>query len=405
MLHPYGPDYRTPREGEGFRAEVFGTEITVQPRDGRSVTSMDIGVELNKPLPEDRQFVPFGALYLWRHPNDGDIFRAAMAGVYNDIFWAHASKNTNPFELVATFNNYTLPFQQYELVDGIAQKSEELLWGYVRPGFGLGYRRTVSPGHQDNMMAIDATVEPGYLFFAKGAHTAGNFVVPEDTFELREHLQLRLDALERNLLSLPHEGFAFGGDLVHGNRLDWRNWGINGSEPANGGKDYLSFTGYIMKACGVPGLDSDRHRLLGAVYGGTGYNLDRFSAPRIGGGDMPLGEEYGSTSNAVLPGAVIQEYFPKRYLLAIGEYRWEALFFTYLSVDGSAGYLDRMRQTGPDITDTALKSDFFSSLGGRLTTGFFFDSRMQLAYNYNFDEIRKGRRGGSEIVLHFSKDL
>jgi len=405
LLLPYGPDYRTPREGEGFRAVVFGREITVNPRDGRSVSSVDLGLALYKPLPEDRQVVPFGALYLWRHPNDEDLFRGIIDGVYDDIFWAHASRNMAPFEFVATLNNYTLPFAQYELVDGRAAKSEELLWGYVRPGFGLGYRRTVSPGHQDNMMAIDATVEPGYLFFDKGSKTADNFVVPEDTFELREHLQLRWDALERNILSLPHEGFAFGSDLVHGNRLEWRNWGINGSDPSNGGRDYFSFTGYFLKAGGVPGLDSDRHRLIAAVYGGTGSNLDRFSAPRIGGGDMPLGEEYGSTSQAVLPGAVIQEYFPKHYLLAAGEYRWEALFFTYLSVDASAGWLDRLRQTGPDITDTASKTDFFSSLGARLTTGFFFDSRMQLAYNYNFSEIRRDGRGGHEIVLHFSRDF
>ncbi len=405
LLHPDSPDYRTPREGEGFRAEVFGREITVNPRDGRSVSSIDIGLALYKPLPEDRQVVPFGALYLWRHSNDEDLFRAAIAGLYNDIFWAHASKTMEPFEMVATFNNYTLPFAQYELVDGRAAKSEELLWGYVRPGVGLGFRRTVSPGHQDNMMAIDATIEPGYLFFGKGSNTAGNFVVPENTFELREHLQLRWDALERNILSLPHEGFAFGCDLVHGNRSDWKNWGIDGSQLSNGGKDYLSFTGYIMKAGGVPGLDSDRHRLLAAVYGGTGYNLDRFSAPRIGGGDMPLGEEYGSTSDAVLPGAVIQEYFPKHYLFAVGEYRWEALFFTYLSLNGSAGWVDRLRQTGPDITDTTSKDNFFSSVGARLTTGFFLDSRMQLAYNYNFSEIRKDGRGGHEIVLHFSRDF
>jgi len=44
-------------------------------------------------------------------------------------------------------------------------------------------------------------------------------------------------------------------------------------------------------------------------------------------------------------------------------------------------------------------------LSARLTTGFFLDSRMQLAYNYNFSEIRKDGRGGHEIVLHFSRDF
>src|SRR5208282_4832267 len=107
------------------------------PRDGRSVSAMDIGLALNTPLPEDRQFIPWGAFYIWRHPNDVELLRAVIVGVYNDIFWAHASENIEPFELVATFNNYTIPLAQSELVDGRAVKNEELLWGYVRPGFGL----------------------------------------------------------------------------------------------------------------------------------------------------------------------------------------------------------------------------------------------------------------------------
>lgn len=115
-----------------------------------------------------------------------------------------------------------------------------------------------------------------------------------------------------------------------------------------------------------------------------------------------MGEEYGSTWRPILPGAVIQEFFPKHYLVAVGEYRWEALFFTYLSLDASVSWLDRMRQAG---TETISKNDVFSSLGARVTTGFFFDTRMQLAYNYNFSVIRHGQYGGHEVVLHFSREI
>ncbi|MGO9380084.1 MAG: hypothetical protein ACLP29_16250 [Dissulfurispiraceae bacterium] len=403
LLSPDNPAYRTPRAGEGFKTELFGQEITVQPENSRSVTAADFGVQANIPGADNRGIIPFGAVYLWRHPDDQSLFRADLVGVYNDIFWAGSSPDLGHFEWVLTFDSYTLPIGQYELVDGNAVKSEELIWGYVRPGFGLGYRQKVSPGHQDNMLAIDLTIEPGFLFFSKSSYAASNFVLPQNTFELREHLQVRLDALDRNLLSLPHNGFAAGVDLVNANRTNWKNWGLNGSE--TDGREYFSASGYLLGAAAVPGIDSDRHRLLGSIHGGVGSDLDRFSAPRIGGGVLTMGEEYGSTWRPLLPGSIIQEYFPKHYAVAVGEYRWEALFFTYLSFDASAGWLDRMRQTGPSLTDTTSKNDFFSSLGGRLTTGFFFDSRMQLSYNYNFSEIRSGKYGGHEILLHFSRNL
>ncbi len=402
LLQPDSPEYRTPRAGEGFRIKVFGKEITVHPKDRRSVSDWDLGLAVNLPTPDGKEFLPLGAIYLWRHPNDQSLFRADMAGVYDDIFLARSSPGMGPFEWVVTFDNYTIPFAQYELVDGGSVKTQELLWGYVRPGFGLGYRRQVSPGHQDNMAAVDFTIEPGFLYFSKGSNTAANFVVPHDSFELREHLQLRWDALERNVLSLPHKGFATGADLVYGSRTNWKNWGENGSETAGDGRDYLSFAGYLTVAGGIPGIKSDRDRLIGSLNGGVGHNLDRFSAPRVGGGVLTMGEEYGSTWRPVLPGSVVQEFFPEHYLIAVGEYRRELLFFTYLSLDASVGWLDRLKQTGNRIIS---KDGVFPSLGARLTTGFFFGTRMQLAYNYNFGVVREGRHGGHEIVLHFSHPL
>jgi hypothetical protein len=402
LLRPDSPQYRTPRAGEGFRTTVFGQEITVQPEDRRSVSAWDLGLEVNLPTPDSRGILPFGSVYLWRHPNDRTLFRTDLVGVYDDVFFARSSPDLGPFEWVLTFDNYTVPFAQYELVDGEAVKTEELLWGYVRPGFGLGYRRQVSPGHQDNMFAVDLTIEPGFIFFDRRSDTAANFVVPHNSFELREHLQLRWDALERNILSLPHEGFAAGADLVYGNRTNWKNWGTNGSQDAGEGRDYLSFTGYLLAAGGVPGVKSDRDRLIGSLHGGVGHDLDRFSAPRVGGGVQTMGEEYGSTWRPILPGAIIQEFFPKHYLIAAGEYRRELLFFTYLSLNTSIAWLDRLTETA---NGTSSKNHIFSSLGARVTSGFFFNTRMQLAYNYNFDVIREGRYGGHEIVIHLSRDF
>ena len=398
LLQPPGIPYHTPRAGEGFRTVVFGREVSVPSQNRRSVSAWDLGVVINEPPPEHAQYLPVGALYFWRHPDADRLLRAEVAGVYNDIFLSR-SQGDGPLEWVLTFNNFTVPFAQAELVDGEALDRRELLWGYVRPGFGLGYRRQVAPGHQDNMLAVDLLLEPGYMFFDDGDKTADNFVVPQDTFDLRSHLQMRWDAFERNILELPHRGFAAGGDLVWGYRPNWEDWGVNGGNEAGGGRDYLSFTAYGLAAGGVPGVASERHRLVGSLHGGTGHNLDRFTAPRVGGGPRPMGEEFGSTWRPVLPGTVIQEFYPDHYLLAVGEYRYEPIFFTYLSMVGSVGWLDRLRG---DEGDLYREDDVFTSVGARVTTGFFFETRLQLDYNYNFAAIRDGDYGGQEVVLHVS---
>ncbi len=100
-------------------------------------------------------------------------------------------------EYVLSFSNFTLPFAKSELVDGKSFTPEELRWGYVRAEFGIGYRRQVSPGNQDNMFAADLLVEPGFLYFHKSSDAAANFIAPHNTPELRFHLQTRYDALVR----------------------------------------------------------------------------------------------------------------------------------------------------------------------------------------------------------------
>jgi hypothetical protein len=397
------PNYRTPLAGEGFRTVVFGREITVEPQDRRSVAAWDVGLQASVPEPGNSGFLPFGSLYFWVHPDDRSLLRAEVVGVYDDIFFSRASPESAPLEGVLTFSNFTVPVAQTELVDGESQNKEELLWGYVRPGFGFGLRRQVAPGNQENMFAFDLTAEPGFLYFDGGSKTAADFVVPRDTFEIRGHLQMRWDALERNLLELPHRGLAAGCDVVYGHRANWGDWGTNGENSAGEGRNYLSFTGYLLAAGGVPLVNSDRHRLLGSLHGGIGHHLDRFSAPRVGGGPAPMGEEYGSTWRPVLPGAVIQEFLPDHYALAVGEYRWEPIFFTYLSLRASLAWLDRQRlESGGG---TYREENLLESVGARVTTGFFYETRLQMDYNYNFAVIRDGSYGGSAIVLHVSRNF
>jgi hypothetical protein len=388
--------YRTPLAGEAYTGQVLGHTVIIEPRDRRSVSSWSAGLGFYTPMPEGRGLTPFPALYFWRHPEDRNLFRAEVSGVYDDIFRSRPLGSSGHLEWVLTFNNYSVPFTQTELIDGRQDASGELLWVYIRPGAGIGYRRQVSPGHQENMFAADLILEPSFLLFDKGSRTASDYVIPDNTMEIRTRLQVRWDALERNILELPHRGKAAGCDIVYGDRTQWGKWGV---DIMQGGRSYSLFTGYFVAAGGIPGVVSDRHRLLGYVNGGVGTGLDRFSSPRVGGGLNPVGEEYGVSWRPVLPGAAVDEFLPRHYLLASGQYRWEPVFFTYLSMNAGAGWLDRLTGQASGIV---RKNGLFPWIGGKVTTGFFFHTRLDLACNYNFSVIRNGRHGGGEFLAMLS---
>jgi hypothetical protein len=69
-------------------------------------------------------------------------------------------------------------------------------------------------------------------------------------------------------------------------------------------------------------------------------------------------------------------------------------------------YLDRERLGAQRFAGGIRNSDdALIPVGARLTSGFLFRSQLQLEYNYNFDVIRDGRRGGGEVMVHISRPL
>lgn len=400
-LQEEGKEYRTPRAGEGFRAEVLGTDVAVQPRDRRSVTAWDAGAAVVAPGVSETEVLPFASLFFWRHPDDMTFFRAVVAGVYNEVFFSKSARELRPLEGILTLNNFTVPVEEAPHVDGTRIDEEELFWGRVHPGIGLGYREPLDePGANDSMLAVSLIAEPGFLYFDGGADAAADFIEPRDTFEGRGRLQARLDAMERNLLELPHRGVATGGDLVYGWRAKWEDWGRGAREGGAESRDYVTFTGYMVGAGGVPFVRSDRHRLLGSIHGGTGDALDRFSGLRLGGG--PSGDEYESLARPILPGALIEEFITSHYAVAVGEYRWEPIFFAYLSLRTSLSYVERERLSSGEVKK---RGDYLGSLGARITMGVPLDMRLQLDYNYSAGVIRDGRHGGHEVVVHLSRQF
>lgn len=395
LIRP-GQPYATPRAGQGFWADVLGYRIEVQPKDRSSFSAWSVGMLWTADV-SDYELIPYGGLYFWRRPDDDHFLRATLVGVMNELLYARSPSGWGPYETVCTIENYTPPFDWGEFVDGERNDAEELLWGSLRAGIGLGWRETVAPWANDSMLAASLLIEPGFFYADEGADTAAGFVVPEDTFDARLHLRLRWDALERNVLELPHQGHAAGIDAIYGHRLDWKDWGPNAANDGREGADYALVTGYASLVTGVPGIPSDRHRLLSTFYAGVGTDLDRFSAPRIGGG--PQGDEYLTISRPVVPGSLLQEFYPEHYAIAITEYRYEPIFFSYLGLVGSFAWLDRDRQRGGAIE---REDDTLASLGARMSTGFFGHSRIQVEYHHNFGLVRDGERGGDALVFSIS---
>ncbi|MCH9697434.1 MAG: hypothetical protein K0U68_04945 [Gammaproteobacteria bacterium] len=393
-----------PISGEGFTTDFMGETITVPAIDRRSINAWVVGAALNIPAPSSRKIEPLAALYFWRRPNDEKIFYGDVSLLYNSLFFAKNFEGSDNFEWVVTFENFTVPLAQNEIIDGRDDEDQELIWGYIRPGFGFGYRKNVAPFHEDNMFAADFTIEPGYLFFGD-SNTGAGFRDPQDTIELRTKLQIRMDAMTRNILSLPSSGFIAGSDVLYGHRFNWDNWGINGNNSGSDGRNYASFTAYSAVAGSLPFL-SKRHRLIGRLNGGFGHQVDRFNhtpTTRLYGGINPVAEEYHTGYIPNVPGAAMLEFYPKRYAIAYGEYRYATTFFSFAHFYGGAAYMNAKRQQSVGIRRSETIMPF---VGARFTTGFLGDTRLVFDAAHNFGLKRKNNgHGGTQVVVSVSGEF
>jgi len=405
----YGEDQATPLAGESFQTEVLGEPVTVRARDRKAVTAASFGVQYLHDGPSFYQMLPFGALYVWRNSDDEkQRFRGTFSGAVNDLAMNVGSLSSSGWELRLTFNNMIIPLGRSEYVEGQIIPDVELEWNYVFAGFGLAYRKLLSPGQQDNALEMSLTYEPGYRWFKGSKSTSPNFVVPTDTYEGRVHARMRRDALERNLMELPHRGYAFGGDFFYGHRSRWHSWGGGIFDPpdANREREYLMGSVFAVTASGIPFVDSERHRLITSFYGGIGRNLDRFSTFRLPG--RPTGYEWEALALPMLPSVAFNELFPRRYGIAHLEYRYEAFFFMYPYIRGSWGLIEQPRFQ-PDGR-VRNQMDSLPALSGGIVSGAPWRSQVEINYSYNFgifsDHIggqpSPGRHG---LFVFWSKQL
>ena len=402
-----GEEQKTPLAGEAFHAEVLGHEVDVPARDRRNVTALDFGVQWLPRGPRTEEILPFGALFVWRNA-DTQRFRGVFSGLFNDVRYNVGSDRSDGWEAVFTFNNLIVPFGRYEYVEGQAIQGVELKWSYVYAGLGIGYRKSLPPGHQDSALEVALTYEPGYLWFDRSTHTSPQFIVPSDTYEGRVHFRLRADMLDRNLMELPQRGVSFGGDLFYGHRSHWQQWSgvvVFDSPDVKKERDYLAGSMYAVAAGGVPFVESDHHRLIGSAYGGIGEHLDRFSAFRLPG--RPKGYEWDALSLPMLPGVAFNELFPRRYFITDLTYRYGAMLALFPYIRGTYAVVERPRFV--DNGAVRMQMDSLPALGGGVITSGPWRTQVELNYTYNFGIFRRTdsgpQMGGQGIIVSLSRSL
>jgi hypothetical protein len=402
-------DYRTPRAGEEYVTEFWGEQVIAPARNRRSVTALNLGATWFPDAPRDYEVLPFGAFFLWRNPEGGrERLRAVVAGLYNEVRYQRRPDWFGKTELVLTLDSLTVPTERQEFVEGVRIDEEELEWHRVHLGFGFSWRADLAPYHQDNALEAALTYEPGILLFSEGSDTVDGFRSPSDTYEGRVHLRLRADALERNLMELPHEGWAAGFDGWYGHRARWRDWGggpVFGPQDGGEHRDWLAARFHALAAAGLPFGEPERHRLIASLYGGIGKDLDRFSAFRLGG--EPGGGEWEALARPAVAGAIFDEFFSRSYAVANLEYRYELLFFCYLHLRGQFAWLERARSAADGTADWEMNT--LPALGAAVTCGAPWNSQLELAWNYNFGLLREdggdSEFGGHALTLAWSKEF
>jgi hypothetical protein len=278
-------------------------------------------------------------------------------------------------------------------------KESSIVWGTVSAWLGAGIRLPVAPFQADNDLRLQLFYQAGYLYSERVGDTGRDVRLPPETFVHGARFRARYDGLRRNLLELPHEGWAGGMDLELTRRNRWGDANYGGQTfSGDSTRDYVKFSGYLLGAMGIPGL-SERNRILVSAYGGfaPGNNLDRFSAFRIGGGPFPT--ESDDLWRVSYPGAMFNQFPVSNYVVGTVEYRRELLFFLYLHLRGTFAWANSDVLTSRTLKFSRDTGETFST---GLTSGFLWNSQLYLEYAYDTGVLRNGP-GGESVLVVWSK--
>lgn len=382
--------------GEAYKTTLFGRSIDIPVRNRENVRSLTLGGNFYTPDVGAEFGVPIAALY-YRHRWDNWWTRDIIGLFVNEM---DVARSFGRFQLLGHFENNTVPFADTEIQNGKEVKASSVIWGTVSGWLGAGIRIPVAPFQVDNDLRIQLFYHAGYFYDKRTSDTGADVRLPPSTFVHGLRLRVRKDGLRRNIMELPHEGWAWGGDLELTRRDRWSDSTFGSLLfTRDETRDYLKLSGYVIGAMGIPWL-SERNRFIWYLHGGVSPygRLDRFSTFRAGGGPFP--NETDDLYRLPYPGALYNNFPVSDYVVSTLEYRRELLFFLYLHLRGTfawgANRPDYAADHGLKLRLTSTDAEAFS-IG--LTSGFFKESQLNLEYAYDTKLLRNGTSGSSFMIL------
>ncbi len=392
-------EYHTPLAGEQLQIVIMGKALVIPPQDRRRVTALILGGEFYTPRQGSTSATPIGALFLKRVWEESRT-RNLISIFVNDLEY---DRSFGDLELVARFENNTIPGGQREVVNNREIRSSDAIWGTVVASLGPGLRYKVAPFQVDNEMRLQLLGKVGYFYAERTNDTGPDLVLPPDTMLYGVKLRGRYDGMRRNLLELPHTGMAAGFDLDYLYRDKWRDFGTTPDALFTSARtrDYLQFNGYFIGVGGIPGL-SERNRLLFSFHGGVTpqESADRYNAISIGGGPLP--GESDDLCRPDYPGTMFNQVLVSNYILAALQYRRELAPFLYLHLRETFIWAERAAVT--DTNRFLFKSTTGAATTIGVDTGFFWDSALYLGYAWDSGFVRNGKPG-SGLILTWIKSF
>jgi hypothetical protein len=393
-------EYHTPLAGEPLHTVFMGEKIDVPVMDRENIMALTLGGTYYTPRQGSITGSPIGAFYL-KKTWDSSRTRNVISVFVNDLEY---DKSFGNLELVTRLENNTIPGGQTETLNNHEIKSSSVKWGNVIASVGPGLRYKVAPFQDDNDLKLQLLGRVGYAYANRTSDTSLTAVLPPDTWIYGTKLRGRYDGMRRNLLELPHSGFAAGFDIDYMHRDKWADFG----DPAQGylvkksdTQDYTQYSGYLMGVGGIPGL-SEKNRIFASIHAGTmdKKSADRYNTFRIGGGPLP--GESADLCRPDYPGTMFNNVLVSEYAMAALEYRRELAFFFYLHLRETLIWADRA--TVNNFGQIGFKSDHGAATTVGIDTGFFWNSSIYLAYSWDNGFIRDGKPG-SGLILTWNKAL
>lgn len=394
-------EYHTPLAGRPLETDFAGQHVSVPARDRGNTIALTAGTTYFTPDIGDSRFVPFAAIYLL-HLSEDRRFRATIAALVNEADYGETV--AGGFEGTLHVDNNTIPFTSSEVIDGNEVTASSVYTGTAGGGPGVGFRRRIWPFEIDNELRIELRGEARYFYVDRSSDTLPGDVLPPNTCVYGPHFLARVDCMQRNLMELPHSGFAAGFDASFSRRDRWTDHGRPGVSvfAREDTRDYATVSGYAVAAFGLPFLP-EIHRFVLQVHGGTAPygQLDRFSSFRVGGG--PPVTESADLARSPYPAAIFDQFALREFVLASAEYRLEVFFFLYLHfrVTVAWGEVPTLEQVPGVLTFVHRTGETFTF---GITTGFVWNSSIYFEYSYDLGLVR-GKAEGNTLLLSWSKSF